>query len=67
MLLLVFIRVAEGPPVWERAVHLVYCACFSRCLSNFVCVLLSLLVLRVGCGMCLYLFLIIAFLFTFHI
>ena len=34
-------------PVWERAVHLVYCACLSNC----ECVLHSLLVLRVGSGM----------------
>ena len=34
--------------------------------SNVVCVLLSLLVLRVGCGMWLYIYLIIAFLFTLN-
>ena len=37
---------------------------FRERLSNFVCVLLSLLVLRVGCGMGLYLFPVNAFLFT---
>ena len=54
MLLLFLIRVAEWPPVWERAVHSVYCACLSWAfvkLKNFVCVLHSLLVLREGCGM----------------
>ena len=30
MLLLVFIRVAECPPVWEIAAHSVSCACLSR-------------------------------------
>ena len=35
----------------ERAVHSLYCACLSERLSNFVCVILSLLVLRVGCEM----------------
>ena len=35
MLLLFSIRVAEWPPVWERAVHLVYYACLSRTFFNF--------------------------------
>ena len=37
---------------------------FRERLSILVCVLLSLLVMRVGCGILLYLFLITAFLFT---
>ena len=48
MLLLLLISIAERPPVWERAVHSVY---FRGSLSNFVSVVLSLLVLREGCGM----------------
>ena len=35
MLLLFSIKVAERPPVWERAVHSVYCACLSRTFINF--------------------------------
>ena len=31
----VIIRVAEWPPVWERAVHLVYCACLSWAFVKF--------------------------------
>ena len=40
--------VAEWPPVWERTVHSVNCMCLSGRWSNFVCVILSLLILRVG-------------------
>ena len=35
MLLPFSIRVAECPPVWERAVHSVNCTCFSWALVNF--------------------------------
>ena len=49
MLLLSVIMVAEVPPVWERAVHSVYSSVFCERLSNFACVLLSFLVLRVEC------------------
>ena len=51
MLLTFSIRVAALPPVWEGAIHFVNCTVFRGRWSNFVCVLLSLLVLRVGCGM----------------
>ena len=44
----ILIRVAELPLVWKRAVHLVY---FRGRLSNFVCILLYLLVSRVGRGL----------------
>ena len=52
MLLPLPIGVAEWPPVREGAVRSVSCACLLW--SNFVCVLLCLLVLRVRCGMRLY-------------
>ena len=51
MLLLFSIRVSERPPVWERGVYRFTVRVFRGRLSNFVCVLLSLLVFRVGCGM----------------
>ena len=35
MLLPFSVRVAEGPPVWERAVHMVNCACLSWALVKF--------------------------------
>ena len=35
MLLLLSIRVAEYPPVWERAVNSVNCACLSWALVKF--------------------------------
>ena len=35
MLLPFSIRVAESPPVWERAVHLVKCTCLSWALVKF--------------------------------
>ena len=35
MLLPFSIRVAECPPVWERAVHSVNCACLSWALVRF--------------------------------
>ena len=57
-------RVAESPPVSERAVHLVYCVRFSTNVYQFVRVLFSRLVLREGCGIWLYEFLVIAFPFT---
>ena len=50
MLLRFSIRVAERPSVCERAVYSVNYTCLSRA-SNFACVLLSLLVLRVGSRM----------------
>ena len=31
----VLIRVAEWPPVWERAVHSAYCACISWAFVKF--------------------------------
>ena len=40
---------------------------FGQLCVNFVCILLSLLVLRMECGILLYKFLIIAFLFTFPV
>ena len=44
MLLLFSIRVAERPPVWERAVNSVYHRCLSETFVSFcVCVLLSFL------------------------
>ena len=54
MLLSFSIGVPERPPVWERVVHSVNCVCLSWALVKFVCVLLSLLILRVGCGMSLH-------------
>ena len=44
------IRVTEWLPVWERAVHSVYCACLLRTFMNFcVCFFpFWLLVLDVG-------------------
>ena len=53
MLLLFAIRVAKSPSTWERAVHSVTVRVFRERLSNFVCVLLSLLILRAGCGILL--------------
>ena len=52
------------PPVWKRADHSVYCVCvcFYVNVYKFLCVLLSLSILRVGCGICL----IITFLFTLN-
>ena len=35
MLLLLSVRVAECPPVWERAVRSVYCACLSLTFISF--------------------------------
>ena len=35
MLLLFLIRVAEWSPVWERAIHSVYCACLSWAFFKF--------------------------------
>ena len=50
MLLLFSVRVAELPAVLERAVHSVLlCVSFVN-VYQFACVLLSLLVSRVGCG-----------------
>ena len=46
MLLPFVIRVAEGKELFSLSVRV-----FRGHWSNFVCVLLSLLVLRVGCGM----------------
>ena len=34
MLLLFSVRIAVCPPVWERAIYLVYCGC-CECLSIF--------------------------------
>ena len=50
MLQLFLVRVAEWPPVWERAVHSVKCACLSCTFYRFVCFLFSLLVFRMGVG-----------------
>ena len=36
-MLLFLIRVAEWPPVWERAVHSFYLRVFRGRLSKFVC------------------------------
>ena len=47
MLLLFSVRAAELAPVRERAVHSAFMEVYP-----FVCVLISLLVLRVRCGMC---------------
>ena len=47
----------------EKELFIRFTRAFRERLSNFVCFLLSLLVSRVGCGICLYYFLIIAFLF----
>ena len=52
MLLPFSIREAEWQPVWVKAVHSgLTVRVFRGRWSNIVCVLLSLLVLRVGCGM----------------
>ena len=59
-------RVAELPPVWVSAVHLVYCALSFVNVYQSVRVLLSLLVLRAGCRILLYKFMTIAFLFFFY-
>ena len=45
MLLLFSVRVAEITPVWERVVYSVL-----SCIYQPVCALLSILVLRIGCG-----------------
>ena len=47
----------------ETAVQLVCCYVFVN-VYQFACVLLSLLILRVGCGIRMHLFLIISFLFA---
>ena len=54
-MLLFSIMVAESPPVWKRAVHPVRLTVHVFCdsLAIFVHVLLSRLVLRVGCGILL--------------
>ena len=52
---------SEWPPVWERAVHSVYREC-----CQFMYLVISLLVLRAGCGIWLYKFLIIVHLFTLN-
>ena len=50
MLLLFSVGLAEWPPVWERAVHSVYCAVSFLNVYQILCVsFFSLLVLRVGC------------------
>ena len=51
MLRLFLIGVAEGPPVGKGLFIRFTVSVFRGRLSNFVCVLLSLLVLRVGCGL----------------
>ena len=52
MLLLFLNRVAERPPVLEKVLFIRFTVrVFRGHLSNLVCVLLSLLVLRIGCGM----------------
>ena len=52
MLLLLSVRVGEWPSVWVTGVHSVYRTGLSFIVNvyQFVCVPLSLLVLRVGCG-----------------
>ena len=47
--MLLLFRVADCPPVWESAVHSVYCVCLSWEFVKFCVCRLSLLVLRVGC------------------
>ena len=61
MLLLFSIRVADRLPVGERAVHSFFvnvykcvCVCDRACVRACVCVLLFLLVLKIGCGIRLY-------------
>ena len=49
MLQMFSVRVAEKPNVWERAVYMFPVRVFREPLSIRVCAL-SLLVLRVGCG-----------------
>ena len=49
MFLLFSVRVTERPRVWKRVIRLSF---VNVC--QFVCMLLSLLVLRVGCGILLY-------------
>ena len=50
MLPLFSVRIAELQPVWQRGVRSSYRACLSRNIYQFMCVLVSLLVLRLGCG-----------------
>ena len=51
MLLLFSIRVPERTPVWKELFIGYSARVFRGRLSNVICVLLSLLVLRVGCRM----------------
>ena len=58
------IRIIEWPHVGKKAVHSVNCACLLRTFINFcMCPCVSF---GFECGIKLQLFLIIAFLFTFH-
>ena len=41
-------REVEMPPVWERAVHSINCACLSLAFINLCVLLLSLLILSLG-------------------
>ena len=49
MLWLFLVRVARWPPVW-MGIFCVCCAYLFCELYQFVCLLLSVLVLRAGCG-----------------
>ena len=49
MLLLYSIKIAERSPVLEKDVRSIYCVSIVN-INQFVCVLLSFLVLRVGDG-----------------
>ena len=60
----ILLRIAWWPSCLERAVLLAFCSCCSYFMPSKLYVFLTYLVFRAGCGIRLYRFLIVAFLFT---